>query len=173
MPELFIRDFAGNIVRRDKINSANIDIATSSTRKEIGLEPLKNCKEIYAIKSTLTKPKSAIYTINVNGLDTKVFCDMQTDGGGWTLFYANNGYEDAPIQKSYAEMRDTMEADPLLDLSKYDDQYLAGLIDFKNFTEHDASEMLIRNRTGDAKKWVKFVFSTPRALEWALGPLVL
>jgi hypothetical protein len=50
---------------------------------------------------------------------------MQTDGGGWTLFYANNGYEDSPIAKSYVDMRDTMKTDPILDLSNYDNKHLA------------------------------------------------
>lgn len=114
-----------------------------------------------------------MYIIDVDGRDTKVFCDMQTDGGGWTLFYANNGYEDSPIAKSYVDMRDTMKTEPVLDLSNYDDKHLAGLLDYSHFTQNGASEILIRNRTGDVKKWVKFTFSTSRALEWALGPLVL
>lgn len=111
--------------------------------------------------------------IDIDGRDAKVFCDMQTDGGGWTLFYANNGYEDAPIAKSYVEMRDTMKTNPILDLSQYDNQYLAGLLDYSHFTQKGASEILVRNRTGDVKKWVKFTFSASRTLEWALGPLVL
>ncbi len=110
--DLFIRDFAGNIIRRAQIGAAIMDMSNSENRKKIGLEPLKSCKEISILKWALTKPKSGVYTIDINGRDTKVFCDMQTDGGGWTLFYANNGYEDSPIQKSYVEMRDTMETEP-------------------------------------------------------------
>lgn len=173
MPKLFIRDFAGNIISREQIGTVTMDMAQSGIRNKIWFAPLRSCKEIYNLKGSLMQPKSGVYTIEINGRDTKVFCDMQTDGGGWTLFYANNGNKDSPIAKSYVEMRDTMETSPLLDLSQYDDQYLAGLLNYKHFTELGASEILIRNRTGDVKKWVKFTFSAYRALEWALGSLVL
>jgi len=93
---------------------------------------------------------------------------MQTDGGGWTLFYANNGYEDSPIQKSYVDMRDTMKTEPVLDLSEYNNQYLAGLLDYSHFTENGTAEVLIRNNDGDVTKWVKFIFSSSRTLDWAL-----
>lgn len=123
--DLFVRDFAGSIINRGKSGTPIIDIASSEIRKKIGFQTLKSCKDIYAFKSTIVVPKSGTYIIDINGRDTKVFCDMQTDGGGWTLFYANNGYEDSPIQKSYVEMRDTMKTDPILDLSSYDNKYLA------------------------------------------------
>ncbi len=32
---------------------------------------------------------------------------------------------------------------------------------------------MIRNRTGDPTKWVKFLFSTSSTLSWALGDRVL
>ena len=32
---------------------------------------------------------SGIYTINVGGKATQVYCDMETDGGGWIVSSAN------------------------------------------------------------------------------------
>lgn len=71
-------------------------------------------------------------------------------------------------------MRETMKTTPILDMSDYNNKYLAGLLDYSHFTENGSTELLIRNRASpDQKKWVKFIFSTARTLDWALGPLVL
>jgi Fibrinogen beta and gamma chains, C-terminal globular domain len=165
---LFARDTKNQIISRDIAGDDALDVSLTEDRRKIGLENFKSCHEIYAFAQNIARPKSGTYVIDINGRGTIVFCDMQTDGGGWTLFYANNGHEDSPIAKSYVEMRETMTTESLSDLSNYDDPNLAGLLDFNHFTTLGSKEVLIRNRTGDVKKWVKFTFSAPRVLTWAL-----
>lgn len=173
-PSLFVQGNDGTILNIESVWLVSLDLADSAMRKKASLDTLKSCREILVLKNLLTTPRSGSYVIDIAGQDTIVYCDMQTDGGGWTLFYVNNGYEDSPIQKSYVEMRETMKTEPILDLSNYDDKYLAGLLNYSHFTENGSTEVLIRNRASpDQKKWVKFIFSTARTLDWALGPLVL
>jgi hypothetical protein len=170
--DIFTMDKDGVPLVTKKLIPQTLDLATKEARILVGLDVLQSCLDIYKVK-TPTRPKSGTYTIDIAGKSTKVFCDMQTDGGGWTLFYANNGRPDSPIQKSYVEMREALATTPIADLSMYDDPNLVGLLDFKHFTELGAKQVLIRNRAGDVKKWVRFTFSTSRALEWALGPAIL
>jgi hypothetical protein len=170
---LFLTDLDGNLLIHKELDEKLYDLSNMAVRQGMGFETLKSCRDIYDLKNALTKPKSWIYSIDIGGTETKVFCDMQTDGGGWTLFYANNGHPESPIQKSYVEMREALATTPLDDISAYDDPNLAGLLDFKHFTELGAKQVLIRNRAGDVKKWIRFTFSTSRALKWALGPAVL
>ena len=70
-------------------------------------------------------------------------------------------------------MRDGLETLPTAQLADYDNPNLSGLLNYAYFTNLGAKEILIRNRTGDPTKWVKFAFSTSSTLSWALSDRVL
>lgn len=170
---LFSFNNSYDIITPAHAGGQSIDVSLFSTRKKAWIPPLISCQDILS-QVPHTKIKSGKYDIDIGGREISVYCDMETDGGGWTLFYANNGHEDSPIQKSYVEMRETMKSKSILDLGNYNNQYLAGLLDYSHFTQSGATEVLIRNRTSpDTKKWVKFIFSSSRALDWALSEGVL
>lgn len=171
---LAVGDSEWNIVTKQEMQSDRIDLVDSRIRDKLGLHAFQSCLDIYqSAPTSLSLLKSKEYVIYINGIPTRVFCDMQTDGGWWTLFYANNGYENSPVKKSYVEMRETMKIQQIQDFSSFYDPYLAGLLDYEHFLNTWSYSILIRNRTGENEKWVKLTFDSPKTLRWALGNWVM
>jgi hypothetical protein len=118
-----------------------------------------------------------VYTISPDKINSfGVYCDMTTDSGWWTLFYANNWFDNSPISESYVEMRTNVSTGQVYDLTDYDNPTLAWLLNYKYFTVNGATEVLIKNHVvtdDEDDKWWKIYFDKPETLEWALWDDVL
>lgn len=79
-------------------------IDVESTRDEIGTYLAKSCKEIL---ETQGNQGSKAYTIYLDNSAKTVFCDMATDGGGWTIVADQNLYVEG-----YPSVGGTPDDDP-------------------------------------------------------------
>jgi hypothetical protein len=59
------------------------EAATRTTDRKCGAGTV-SCSELHAVRPDLP---SGVYEINPNGTPTKVYCDMEAEGGGWSLVY--------------------------------------------------------------------------------------
>lgn len=151
-------------------NAQKVDLWNEEKRNQIWWKAEKSCQDILKKQP---ESSSGRYVIEVGQKLLTVYCDMKTAGGWWTLFYANNGHPSSDVKLSYREMRDALKNWVNPQISEYDNPNLAGLLDYNNFIDLGAREILIRNRTGDPTKWVQFSFSNSGSLSWALWDRVL
>lgn len=113
-------------------NAQKVDLGNEQKRSQIGWQAQKSCREILEKQPDATSGK---YVIEMDEKLLTVYCDMKTAGGGWTLFYANNGHSTSEIKMSYVDMRDALEKAPIDNIADYDNPNLTGLLNYKYFTE--------------------------------------
>lgn len=74
--------------RFDNSNIENRTISISQKSIQIGGGIFSNCLE--TLNSGDYNLNDGVYTINPNGSSIDVYCDMTTDGGGWTMVSSNS-----------------------------------------------------------------------------------
>ena len=87
-----------------------VNLGDEKKRNQIGWQAQKSCQEILSKQS---ESNSGKYVIEMDQKLITVYCDMKTDGGGWTLFYANNGHTTSEIKMSYVQLRQALEENPI------------------------------------------------------------
>lgn len=160
----------GKLVSSTLTERQVLDLQYASQEDYFDYSPPSSCQEILSHEP---RSQSWSYLIQVNNDFVDVYCDMDTDGGGWTLLYANNGHADSPTKMSYVNLRKELYTSKYSDISHYYNPNLVGLLNYDHFINLWAHEILIKNSSYDGDKWVKMTFSLPQTLQWALGIKVL
>jgi len=109
-----------------------------------GLETCEDCEAILTADSTST---DGVYTIDLDGTGTssfEVWCDMTTDGGGWTLFWWYEGTGGATM----SGVTDTLGESELWDCDPSSDVQCLSPMPISSPTE-----LLVTNQTGNWAVW--------------------
>lgn len=148
-----------------------IDLSNISSLKNLNIMPPRNCRDI---KNLYPSSKSGTFSIlDYDDKIRKIYCDMEIDNGGWTLFYANNNHPDSKIKKSFTNLRDDAWIKKTNDVANYLDKFLSWLYNYDNIEKNWFREILFWSLEVPRNQWYKISFSTPSALKWALWPSVL
>ncbi len=117
-----------------------------------GLKPM-SCQHIIELGESRGSRVYTIYPDQVNGVD--VYCDMDLDSGGWTLFYANASDASMSIKKSYTEHLADQSGIAITD-SNYSNPNTVGMLDFKEFSPTQAYARDIGNWTSSQYSRIDF-----------------
>lgn len=103
-----------------------------------GLYPM-SCQHIIELGES---KGSGVYTIYPDQkTPTDVYCEMDLDNGGWTLFYANAADASMSVKKSFSELREE-RAGISITSSNFNDINTVGFLDYKKFS---ATQMFARD----------------------------
>ena len=105
-----------------------------------GLHPM-SCQHILQMGESKGSGLYTIYPDQKNPVTT--YCDMELDGGGWTLFYANASAASMTVKKSYNDHKSSFTGISM-GATNFTDGSTNGMLNFNNFM---ATEVLARDIT--------------------------
>lgn len=159
------------VVKNDTVE--NVSWADLLAKLKHRINPRQSCNTILLNWDSVWNGTYIINPTGIAGQDFEVYCDMESNNGWWTLFYANNGSPNSPIKQSYVDMRNNVfNQTQEYDLTKFDNNYLAGLIDYRLFTDNWSDQVMVKDYN-DLEKHIITQFDSSQNLAWALWDGVL